>query len=345
MVSRTAAYVAMYRALETLEPKPVIRDPYAIRFLPRELAMAVRASRVAPVRKLLLRYADHRAPGARTSAIARTAAIDELVYQLVFSGLCRQVVLLGAGFDARAHRLPELAGVPVFEVDRRETQASKRAHVPASKVTYVEVDFLRDDAFAKLEAAGWKRDQASLIIWEGVTNYLTEAAVLRVLSEVGRCAAGTRIVFTYIHRGVLDGSHAFVGGEQIRANVAKLGEPWTFGLEPSAVGDFVARAGLVLRRDHGADEYRREWLGKTSPGYAFYRLAVAERTDHDAIHQCDECESSYVAATSRMSALCPECSHILYGYPNCEHAFVDGRCTKCGWNGARSAYIRRLLER
>jgi methyltransferase (TIGR00027 family) len=267
----------MYRALETLEPKPVIRDRYAIRFLPRELALAVRAARVPTLRRLLLRYADHRAPGARTSAVARTAAIDELVSQRVFSGLCHQVVLLGAGFDCRAHRLPELAGVPVFEVDRRETQAIKRAHVPASKVTYVEVDFLRDDAFAKLEAAGWRRDVPSLVVWEGVTNYLTEEAVLRVLSEVGRCAAGTRIVFTYIHRGVLDGSHAFLGGEQIRANVAKLGEPWTFGLEPSAVGDFVARARLVLASDQGADEYRRAYLGATSPGYAFYRLAVADR--------------------------------------------------------------------
>jgi hypothetical protein len=45
-----------------------------------------------------------------------------------------------------------------------------------------------------------------------------------------------------------------------------------------------------------------------------------------------------------MEFLCPECSHVLYGYPNCEHAFDVGKpCTKCGWDGSRSAYIRMRL--
>ena len=30
-----------------------------------------------------------------------------------------------------------------------------------------------------------------------------------------------------------------------------------------------------------------------------------------------------------MMGLCPECAHILYGYPNCDHHFQDGRCVNC----------------
>jgi hypothetical protein len=60
------------------------------------------------------------------------------------------------------------------------------------------------------------------------------------------------------------------------ANVRRLGEPWTFGLHPGAVGAFVARSGLRLCEDLGADDYRRRYLGAAMPGYQFYRIAVAE---------------------------------------------------------------------
>jgi len=287
-VSRTAAYVAMYRALETLERDPVVRDPYAVRFLPRELRFALQAARVPALRRLLVRYSDRRAPGARTSAIARTAAIDKYLREALDGNgpdegkrdaraPVRQVVLLGAGFDCRAHRFAgELANARVFEVDRAPTQAVKREHVPASTVSYVAVDFLRDDVFEKLGEAGWLGSIPTLFVWEGVTNYLTEDAVLAVLRTIAERAPGSTIVFTYIHRGVLDRPADFVGGPRIVANVKELGEPWTFGLRPDEVSAFVDRAGLVLKHDEGADDYRRRFLGAADPGYAFYRLAVAE---------------------------------------------------------------------
>lgn len=277
--SRTAQYVAMYRALETHERRraPLFHDPYARRFLARGLALAVSASRSPVVRGALERYADRRAPGARTSAIARTAYIDDVVRAAVARGV-DQVVILGAGFDCRAHRMPELGGVAVFEVDRAETQAAKRARVPeGSPVRYVAVDFLRDEVGTRLEAAGWQPGRRTLCVWEGVTNYLTEDAVVKVLRWFATTAAGSAIVFTYVHGGLLDGTARFDGGDVILGNVKRLGEPWTFGLRPDAVGDFVARAGLQLREDLGADEYRRRYLGDAPvPGYAFYRLALAE---------------------------------------------------------------------
>ncbi len=46
-----------------------------------------------------------------------------------------------------------------------------------------------------------------------------------------------------------------------------------------------------------------------------------------------------------MDRLCPECAHLLYGYPNCDHAFVDGRCSKCGWDGSRSDFLKLTKER
>ena len=277
--SRTAQYVALYRALETVERRrpPLFQDPYAIRFLSPGLGRAVRAAQRPAIHSLIARYADHRAPGARTSAIGRTKIIDDVLRSSVAAGV-GQVVILGAGFDCRAHRLPELAGVSVFEVDRPDTQAEKRARLSGARedVYYVAVDFLRESVAERLGDAGWAAEAPTCFVWEGVTNYLTAAAVEEMLAWIGGTASGGTLVFTYIHGGLLDGSVHFAGGSRIMQNVRTLGEPWTFGLRPSEVGPLLERFGLTLREDLGADDYRRRTGLTNLSGYAFYRLAVAD---------------------------------------------------------------------
>lgn len=290
-VSRTARYVALFRALETAETgrAPLFEDPFAAAFLTPALRLAVRASRVPPVRRLVERYIDRRAPGGRTSGIARTAFIDEVVRARARAGV-PQVVLLGAGFDCRAHRLPELAGARVFEVDRAAMQEAKRALLASAAasgsvrarvrddVRYVAVDFLRDVLEERLKEAGWDPALATMVVWEGVTSYLDEPSVIGVLSWIGRCAPGSAVVFTFIHGGLLDGSARFEGGEAAMSSVRRMGEPWTFGIRPEEAAAFVARCGLVLREELGADAYRKRYLGPEAGGrgYVFYRIAVAE---------------------------------------------------------------------
>jgi predicted RNA-binding Zn-ribbon protein involved in translation (DUF1610 family) len=65
-------------------------------------------------------------------------------------------------------------------------------------------------------------------------------------------------------------------------------------------------------------------------------MAMSDR----AIKVCDECGSDYFADSSKMDKLCPQCANLLYGYENCEHSFVDGQCSKCGWDGSESEYHR-----
>ena len=61
-------------------------------------------------------------------------------------------------------------------------------------------------------------------------------------------------------------------------------------------------------------------------------------------HICDECGSEYFPSTSPMVRLCPNCAHYLYGYENCVHEFVEGRCRKCRWDGSTSAYVASVQE-
>lgn len=60
---------------------------------------------------------------------------------------------------------------------------------------------------------------------------------------------------------------------------------------------------------------------------------------------CDECGSLFLKSSSQMIGLCPECAHVLYGYPNCFHKFHKGRCVFCFWDGSSSNYVRKLRQK
>lgn len=64
--------------------------------------------------------------------------------------------------------------------------------------------------------------------------------------------------------------------------------------------------------------------------------------DENKISICDECRSKFIKSSSKMEGLCPECANVLYGYPNCNHTFKNGRCIYCYWDGSQSEYIKYL---
>lgn len=285
VASRTAEYMAFYRALESARPrgKRLFNDPFAIHFLQASLRRAVEISKIPYVGALIALYADRRAPGARTSAIARTRLIDDLVSQGLREGI-GQIVILGAGFDCRIYRLSDMKSVAAFEVDHPATLGAKRSRLRSliedsqTNVHFVEIDFARQDLAKVLHQEGLDPGQPTIFVWEGVTNYLTSSAVDSVLRYVAGCAVGSRLIFTYVHRGALDSSGRFPDAAKIVSNVENLGEPWTFGLIPEELPSYLAVRGLQLDRDESARDYRRAYFGKAAEfmkGYDFYHVAVA----------------------------------------------------------------------
>lgn len=283
----TASNVAAYRALEH-ERAPGERlfdDPYAIRFLPPAYRWLVRAARVPGARRLIERYADHLAPGARTSAIARTRLIDGWLDEQVAAGV-RQVVILGAGFDCRALRLPALAALDVFEVDRPAMVAFKNqqlADLARPRLRRLAVDFRHDDLATRLDAAGYAHGVRTMFVWEGVTNYLDESAVAAVFDFVARTAApGSSIAFTYVHADAIAGRFDALGLEPLLAALVARGEPWTFGFVPDELPAFLVAHGLRLVIDLDAARYRRLcWptFPQRGAGYEFYHAVLAEVPD------------------------------------------------------------------
>lgn len=283
--SRTAEYMALFRALETALPteRRLFDDPFASRFLSPRLALVARLSGLPVFRTFFPWFIDRRWPGARSSAVARTCFIDTAI------GCCldervEQLVLLGAGFDSRAYRLPALREMTVFEVDHPDTLASKRRtlervlSVLPPHVRFVPTDFNQRQLEQAMAVAGYRESVRTVFLWEGVTNYLSEAAVDATLRWCSRAASRSQLIFTYVHRAALENPQAFFGTEKLFATLAAAGEKWTFGIDPSRLSEFLATRGLALERDLGAAEYRRlcfKDAARTMRGYEFYRIAMA----------------------------------------------------------------------
>ena len=282
--SRTAEFMALFRALESVRRPPSARlfdDRFARGFLRPSLRVVVDVSRLPAVGRAVAGYIDRRWPGARSSGIARTRLIDDLVAEALRDGIA-QLVILGAGFDCRAYRIPGLERRRVFEVDHPATQETKIARLRRMlgalppHVAFVPLDFAEQRLERALAAAGFDPSLRSLWLWEGVTNYLTEDAVDATMRQVATSAPGSRLLFTYVHRGVLDGSTVFAGTDALIATLRRAGEPWTFGIDPAQLGTFLAARGLALAADVGAADYRTRYLGEAMRGYEFYRAALAE---------------------------------------------------------------------
>src|SRR5687767_8859589 len=112
--SKTAEQNALFRALETLHraSERLINDPLAEAFLSwryRAVTLGARLPGGLPVVRMVI---DQGWPGVRTSLVARTRLIDEMIERACTGDL--QAVILGAGYDTRAFRLDCLRGREVF---------------------------------------------------------------------------------------------------------------------------------------------------------------------------------------------------------------------------------------
>jgi methyltransferase (TIGR00027 family) len=178
------------------------------------------------------------------------------------------LVILGAGYDARAYRF-DLAGVNVFEVDHPATQADKLAKLQAifgnvpEHVTYVPVDFNTQNLEARLLESGYDPRRKTLFIWQGVSMYLTADAVDATLAFVVNCSgAGSAIVFDYLYRSVLDARQQ---GEirGMRRYRFMTGEGLTFGIPKEKIEIFLMERGFRLVNDVDADDLKaRYFTGK-----------------------------------------------------------------------------------
>jgi methyltransferase (TIGR00027 family) len=168
-VGAMATMAAAQRALAARRPDPLIDDPFA-----GQLVRAVGT-------EFFTRLLDGQIPNFDSQRMAQRVAVRTRFYDRFFvdateKGI-RQVVILAAGLDARAYRLPWPTGTVVYEVDMPQVIEFKTSTLrnlgaePTVERRTVVVD-LRDDWPAALWAAGFDPDAAAAWSAEGLLIYL-----------------------------------------------------------------------------------------------------------------------------------------------------------------------------
>ncbi|MEV4620279.1 SAM-dependent methyltransferase [Asanoa sp. NPDC049573] len=263
-VETTAVGVALMRALEVDVPtrQRLLDDPISGRLLSGWPGLVAKHR---PARVALGRLAELAMPGMRGTAVCRTRVVDDWSRSAVADSAA-QVAIIGAGLDTRPYRLAEFATVPVWEVDLPSTQARKRAALsravgtPPANVRYLPVDLNAGPPGNALGAAGFDPAAPALVLFEAVAQYLPAASVSAVLDWVGSLAPGSRLVFTYLPRRVI---------EQRARGARRYG--WLSSFDPGRLAVVLAGHGLVLRDDLGGADYPARY-----PELAGRRLALRE---------------------------------------------------------------------
>jgi len=265
--SKTALMVSAYRARASRWAQPLFVDPWA---------HAIAGDEGEAIARVL----DERYPPMETWLALRVAYLDRMVGRAVDQLSIRQVVILGAGYDTRAARLPR-AGVRFFEVDHPATQASKREMLarlpgyPIDAATYVSCNFEREDPVACLAAAGFDVREPALVIWEGVVMYLTEPAIRATASTLAReLDPRSLVAFDFLSKKFATGDVS-ADDRATRSFVGELGEPVRFGSD--WILPMLAECGYQWVRQLGFDELALEFLGdyKRERLFRFQQIALA----------------------------------------------------------------------
>ncbi|MGW0161095.1 class I SAM-dependent methyltransferase [Mycobacterium sp. NPDC003323] len=211
-VGATATMVAAGRAIASRDENALIDDPFAA---PLVRAVGIPAFSMMVDGTLDLAAIAEMAP---EGAAEVKSNIDEMAVRTKFfddyfvaSGEqgVRQAVILAAGLDARAYRLPWIDGTVVYEVDQPEviefktrTLADLGAEPTAQRRT-VPVD-LRDDWPAAMRAAGLDPDQPTAWCAEGLLIYLPQEAQDRLFDNIHALSAPGSTVATEFVPGMKD---------------------------------------------------------------------------------------------------------------------------------------------
>lgn len=265
--SETAHRVAFVRAWETQKPADsrVINDPIAEHLISDDGRFLVKTRLGRTTYAFHLRYdvvvevSDY--------IVMRTRAIDAHLEDYAKKGMA-QLLILGAGYDSRAYRFPELKGkVKLFEVDTPETQEIKKAslikHFGAlpEHVAFVSLDFEKDDLAASLAQAGFDTSLQTLVIWEGVSYYLEPEAVEKTLAFVAaNTPAGSSIIFDYALPEAVHGKPRDYVLKRLRIMLSELQEPMKFGLDPQKVDGFLTELGFQDVMNLTVDECKEKFL-------------------------------------------------------------------------------------
>ena len=269
----TAQGVAKQRLIETIAgpDKRVINDPYADNFMMGAGLMKLMGH------KLNVWLAKKLAPGFHEHIISRTRFIDDLIEKSATEGV-EQYVILGAGYDSRAHRLELPSSLKIFEVDQPEVQDRKRSKIPkelpnSENVTYVTVDFAHQSLTERLLNSGFDRTKSTVFTLEGVTQYISKEAFNSTMKEMSRLCQKTSSIFalSFVNELLNKNPEDCFGrgylNPEKKANLIKklsakaAGEPWISFYSTEEIEGLLSENGYSIKENVTLEDLNSLYFG------------------------------------------------------------------------------------
>jgi len=261
-----AEAMVLSRALESSRPDAdrLFEDRLARGLLSPATRLLFHLARLPLLGTALLGVADILAPGVRGFTIGRTRYIDDALVAALEEGF-DQVVILGAGYDSRAYRIPGIESTRVFELDLPQIQAEKRKRLSCllerapGHVVSVPIDLESQKLAEVLPGAGFREGHRAFFVCEGVTEHVSAEAADGIFRYAASSAApGSPIAFTYLDRGLLDGTKLFPG---TRFHVSHGGFSLrSFALDPKRLAPYLSERGLELIEDVAGAEFAERYF-------------------------------------------------------------------------------------
>ena len=282
----TAQGVAKQRLIESLA-KPdrrIIYDPYAKNFVLGANIIKLMGHRLS------VWLGNKIIPGMHEHLISRTRYIDDLIEKSTFANI-EQYVILGAGYDSRAHRLKLPSKLKIFEVDQSEVQELKRLRLPDNmpnreSITYVDIDFNHQSLKEQLINVGFDQNKSTIFTLEGVSQYISREALDATLKEVADLNpnSNSKIFISYVNKLLKEDSKACFGKGYskpekavsfITNSAAKMGEPWISFYSAEEVESILSQNNFTLIENKTLADLNSKYftpVGRTIPENHIFKL-------------------------------------------------------------------------
>jgi methyltransferase (TIGR00027 family) len=193
---------------------------------------------------------DWMMPGQFEAFAHRKAFFERQVQEAIAAGTT-QVLVLGAGYDTMGWRLaPQFPHVNFYELDHPATASLKAAGVkkmgPRPNLHLIAVDLgERELVDVLIEDENWDRAAPTIILAEGLLQYLPPQAVQDLFTQCAAISTESRIAFTYIPTGQDGRPDAGQWTNLVLWLLRKSREPWLWSIRPEGLGHFLKISGWL----------------------------------------------------------------------------------------------------
>ncbi len=177
----------------------------------------------------------------------------------------RQYVVLGAGLDSFAGRIPYPAvDLHVFEVDC--PAAAKWRHgntAEGTNVTFVATDFGTETLSEALGRSGFKPGLATLFSWLGSTLYSTPEAAMTTLRFIASMPRESGLLFDYAVERSSRSPLGQMAMDALASRASAAGEAFRLLLQPEALKGLLKAFGFWRVNDLGPTKTAGRYFDRT----------------------------------------------------------------------------------